>query len=373
MTCKEFRMLWNAKMTPARMIFDLLLGLCVIALCWLFIYVLWRPGVSARSGSSPLSQHEKLIEKDLKHYINKLSVEIGERNYAKYAKLQEAANWLGNELRNNELEVREQEYIVDRWKFRNVEVEVPGKTRPEEIIVVGAHYDTAVSSPGADDNGTGTAAVLELAKLFARKKPDRTIRFVLFSTEEPPFFSSKEMGSYFYADRCVRRNENVVAMLNPETLGYYSDAPESQKYPSKFVPGLPTKGNFIVFVSNMRSRPLVDACVGKFRDTTPFPSEGVAAPEWISGIDLADHYWFLKYGHQAVMITDTAPYRNPHYHSSADTADKLNFPAFARVVGGLEQVLQSLADEHTTFAKREEPVGINLFDSLPINTVDSAL
>lgn len=365
-------MLWNAKMTPARWILDICLGLCVISLCWLFMYVFWRPGVSAASGSSPLTKHELTIEIDLKRYINKLSGGIGERNYAKYAKLQEAANWLCAELKKTTLEVKEQEYTVDRWKFRNVEAEVLGATRPDEIIVVGAHYDTAVSSPGADDNGTGVATVLELAKLFAKKKPDRTIRFVLFSTEEPPFFSSKEMGSFFYVDRCVQRKENVVAMLNPETLGYYTELPDSQKYPSKFVPGLPTKGNFIVFVSNMQSRPLVDACVGKFRETTPFPSEGVVAPEWISGIDLADHYWFLKYGHQSVMITDTAPFRNPHYHSSGDTADKLNFRAFARVVGGLEQVVECLADKQMTLVKREERLGINLFDS-PINTVNSGI
>src|SRR6185437_3258892 len=159
-----------------------------------------------------------------------------------------------------------------------------GTQRPSEIIEIGAHYDSVVGCPGANDNGSGTATVLELARLMAHTKPKCTVRFVLFTNEEPPYFGGNEMGSYHYVQELKARKERVVAMLDLETLGYYTEAPHSQTYPSYFTPFYPDRGNFIAFVGNRRSRPLTESCIRVFRDTTKFPSEGVAAPEWVNGL-----------------------------------------------------------------------------------------
>jgi Zn-dependent M28 family amino/carboxypeptidase len=301
------------------------------------------PGVSYKGPSEPASPLEKTTEANLAKHIKILAGDIGQRN--RLSSLKKARDYIADTMSGYGYKIERQDYSVGETTFANLQAELPGRTDPSEIILVGAHYDSVCGSPGANDNGSGVATVLELARQNAGKLNARTIRFVFFGSEEPPFFSSSDMGSYHCAERCFQRKENIKGLLVMETLGYYTDKPGTQTYPCKFVPGYPTTGNFICFVGNMDSRPLIEKCVAIFRKTCNFPSEGVAAPNWVNGVDWSDQYWFWKRNYPALMITDTALYRYPYYHSLQDTPDKINYPCFARVVAGLSNVLHGIASK----------------------------
>jgi len=186
------------------------------------------------------------------------------------------------------------------------------------------------------------AAVIELARLIAAEKPARTLRLVAFVNEEPPFYHSDAMGSRHYARRSKERGENILAMLSLETIGYYSDWPGSQRYPFPLGFFYPSTGNFIAFVSNLSSRVLLHEAIASFRRHAGIPSEGVAAPAFIPGVDWSDHWSFWREDWAALMVTDTAPYRYPHYHSAQDTPDKVDYERLARVVTGLHGMLREL-------------------------------
>ena len=214
----------------------------------------------------------------------------------------------------------------------------------QEIVVVGGHYDTVSDSPGANDNASGTAAVLELARLLRNERFNRTIRFVAFVNEEPPHFDTHSMGSRHYAARSAERDEDIVAMISMETIGYFRTEPGTQHYPPPFSLFYPNRGDFIGFVGNLASRSLVRRSIRVFRETTELPSEGVAALGQIPGITWSDHSSFWLHGYKALMITDTAPFRFPHYHMPTDTPEKLDYDRMARVVAGVAEVLRDLAD-----------------------------
>jgi hypothetical protein len=161
--------------------------------------------------------------------------------------------------------------------------------------------------------------------------------------EEPPHFQSTDMGSVRYARRCRERGENVVAMLSLETIGYFSEREGSQKYPFPLSYFYPSQGNFIGFVGNRASRQLVRDVVGSFRTHARFPSEGAVLPAALPGVGWSDHWAFWQSGYPAVMVTDTAPFRNPNYHEASDLPDTLDYDRFARVVAGLEKVIAELS------------------------------
>jgi hypothetical protein len=152
------------------------------------------------------------------------------------------------------------------------------------------------------------------------------------------------MGSWVYAKACRARGDNIVAMLSLETLAYYSTAPDSQHYPPPLGLAYPSTGDFVGFVGNVSSRSLVRRAIGTFRQSASFPSEGAALPEGVPGIGWSDHWAFWQEGYKAIMVTDTAPYRNPNYHLPGDTPDTLNFDNLARVTAGIEAVITQLAD-----------------------------
>jgi Zn-dependent M28 family amino/carboxypeptidase len=189
------------------------------------------------------------------------------------------------------------------------------------------------------------AAVLEMARMFAAAKenPARTVRFVFFVNEEPPFFQTAKMGSVVYARACRQRKENIVAMWSIETIGYYSDVKGSQKYPAPYNLFFPSRGNFIGFVGKWSDRRSVHAAIAAFRRHAKFPSEGVAAPATVTGVGWSDHWSFWQSGYPGVMITDTAPFRYPHYHEPTDTPEKLDYERTARVVMGLTRAAREIA------------------------------
>ncbi len=198
-------------------------------------------------------------------------------------------------------------------------------------------------SPGANDNASGVAAVLELARLLKAEHLSRTVRFVAFVNEEPPFFQTREMGSRIYSSLSRQRGEKIIAMFSLETIGFYTNQKGSQHYPFPFSLFYPDTADFIGFVGNVSSRQLVRLAIEIFRNSTSFPSEGIAAPSWITGIDWSDHWSFWEEGYPAIMITDTALFRYQYYHSPNDTPDKINYEHMARVVKGISQVLIELA------------------------------
>jgi Zn-dependent M28 family amino/carboxypeptidase len=274
--------------------------------------------------------------------VIELAEKIGERNVVKYDELKKAADYIEAGLRVAG-PVSRQTYSASGRPCDNLEVEIRGTSAPGEIVVIGAHYDSVMDCAGANDNASGVAGMLALARSLAKSAPSRSLRFVAFVNEEPPHFRTDAMGSRVYARRCRERGENVVAMLSLETIGCFSDAPESQKYPSPLGLCYPSEGNFIAFVGNVSSRSLVRRCVRTFRAHAAFPSEGAALPSFLPGVGWSDHESFWENDYPAVMVTDTAPFRYPHYHRSGDTPDKIDYERCARVVAGVERVVRELA------------------------------
>jgi hypothetical protein len=306
-------------------------------------FMLWMPLKSYKGPWLPLSPQETRLRDVLQRDVRTIADEIGERNLFVYPHLVQAANWIETSLSRSGHKVRQLGYEVRGRICHNLEMEIPGRTRRKEIVVIGAHYDSVPGCPAANDNGSGVAALLALARAFAGALPERTIRFVAFVNEEAPFYRAAEMGSFVYAAECRRRGEQIVAMLSLETIGYYRDEVGSQRYPPPFSLFYPAEANFIAFVGNIRSGALVRRCLTAFRREVKFPSEGAALPEFVTGVGWSDHWSFWKAGYPAVMVTDTALFRYPYYHLAEDTPGKLDYDRMARVVTGLEGVIRNLA------------------------------
>jgi Zn-dependent M28 family amino/carboxypeptidase len=317
-----------------------LLGIGVLALAALagILYMVRMPGHSWRGALPPLTADETGTRDELRRHVQKLAGDIGARTAE--TGIDAAAEYIRQTLQSTGCAISELAYEAGGFTYRNIETEIRGTTG--QIVIVGAHYDTAGPYPGANDNGSGVAGVHEMARVLKGLAPRHTVRFVLFPNEEPPFFLGPHMGSVVYAKRCRERGEKIAGMLSLETIGYYSDEPGSQSYP--FPAGTyPTTANFIGFVGNVGSRALLQDCMRVFRETTSFPSEGIAAPADIPGVGWSDHSAFWQQGYPAIMVTDTAPFRYPHYHGAQDTPDKLDYERTARVVRGLERVIRALA------------------------------
>jgi hypothetical protein len=300
------------------------------------------PGCSHRGPLPPLTAGEAELDGRLRGHVTTLAGTIGERTVIRYRELRRAAEYVDGCFAALGFQVHEQSYRVDGRRVDNLWVEIPGSLRPEEIVVIGAHYDSPPGSPGADDNASGTAVLLELARLLRDAKPACTLRFVAFVNEEPPFFQTDRMGSRVYAAEAGRKKEKIQAMLALESIGFYDETPKSQQYPFPFSLFYPDTGDFIGFVGNFAGRSLLRRTVAAFRETTLFPSECVLAPEFITGIGWSDHWSFWQEGYPAIMITDTAPFRNPHYHEPTDTPDRIDYGRLARVTAGLGRVVREL-------------------------------
>ncbi len=315
----------------------------LIAIAALFWYSLGMPG---RSYNGPLPQvttEETELAARLKQHIAAIASEP--HNIDHYPNLEKAAQYIEQTLTAEGYRSVSQPYEVAETIVRNLEATIePSDTGPgTKTVVIGAHYDSIADAPGANDNASGTAAVLELARLLKDLRPEHTrLRLVLFVNEEPPYFQTGDMGSFRYAALLAERKETVAAMISLETIGYFSDAPGSQHYPSPFGAVFPNKANFVAFAGMPGSRPLVAEAMASFRRHTEFPSIGGIAPGFIAGIDWSDHWSFAQHGFQAMMITDTAIFRYPHYHRPTDTPDKVNYGRLARITKGIERVLRDM-------------------------------
>ena len=317
----------------------LVIFIAAIVSWWIMIKV---PGKSFNGPLPPLTKEEMRLRGEIKAVVDKLGQEIGERNVFRPRALDAAVHYLEDCLTAAGYQMEHQEYEAEDELCHNLITEIPGSEHPGEILLIGAHYDSVYGSPGANDNGTGVAAVITLARMFSGRNPPRTLRFALFVNEEPPFFQTARMGSLLYAKRCRERNENIIAVLIPETIGCYRDEPGSQDYPFPLSFFYPDRGNFITFVGDTSSRRLVCRAVESFRRQVKFPSEGAALPALIPGVGWSDHWAFWQAGYPAIMVTDTAPYRYPFYHTGQDTPDKIDYDRTARVVFGLGKIIDDL-------------------------------
>jgi len=301
------------------------------------------PGESFQGTASPLTPAEEALRVELIIHVQTLGSEIGERNLAHYPQLLSAAQYIEDQLSQAGWKVRWDEYQLQAKSCYNLEVELTGAS--PQIVLIGAHYDSVFGSPGANDNGSGVAALLALAERFAGSQNRKTLRFVAFVNEEPHYFQTSQMGSYVYAERCRKRGDQIEAMISLETIGYYSSQPGSQHYP---LPGLnliyPGTGNFIGFVGNVGSRALLREVIREFRRHAQIPSEGGALPAAVPGVGWSDQWSFWEHGYPGIMVTDTAPFRYPYYHSASDTPDKLDYESMTRVVAGLERAIRHLAN-----------------------------
>ena len=345
-----------APQKPPRRRTFLLIFRSILTLTVLFIVTVGylstsMPGRSYRGPLPPLTPAEGELRDELRHDVERLATAIGERNTYTIRALIAAGDFIAEELKAAGYTVEELSFETYGQPCRDIAVEPIGRRNPEQIVIVGAHYDTAEDCPGANDNASAVAALLALARRSYGRTPDRTLRFVAFTNEEPPWFKTSEMGSLIYARRCQERGERIVAMLSLETMGYYSDAPGSQKYPLPFGLLYPSQGNFIGFVGSLSSRAFVRDVVGLFRRHVQFPSEGAALPAFIEPAGWSDHWAFWQIGCPALMVTDTAPFRYPFYHDPQDLPEKLDYARLARVVTGLAGVIDDLTATATDASK----------------------
>jgi Zn-dependent M28 family amino/carboxypeptidase len=318
-------------------------ALLLVALALLWIVSIRMPGASFNGALPALTGPEAESSSRMRAHVEMLAGRIGERNYLRQRALDSAATYVHQAFASLGYTVTEHTYQAGGHRYRNIEAVLPGGARASEIVLVGGHYDSVYETPGADDNASGMAAVLELARLLRATPRNRTIRFVGFVNEEPPFFFSDSMGSRQYARAARARGDDIVAMLSMETLGYYSDSTGTQKYPPILGWFYPDRGNYVGVVGNIGSRSLVHRVIREFRAHAQFPSAGAAAPTQLPGIAWSDHWSFWQEGYDAVMITDTAPFRNPNYHEISDVPTSLDYDRMARVVHGLVAVIASLA------------------------------
>lgn len=266
-----------------------------------------------------------------------LSKEFPSRSGQRPEQLAKAAAFVEQELLSLGYVVESDVYSADTTPARNLIVEKKGLDTSKACIVLGAHYDTVVGTPGADDNASGIAGLIELARLFKDHPTKRTIRFVAFTHEEPPFFLTPLMGSRHYARRLKNEGTNIQVMLSLEMLGY-GDHRFQQKYPYPLLRTIgryPVNGNFIAIVSNLQTNKITKTIAEAMRQVCSIGVERLSAPGYLPPLFLSDHASFWRFGFPAVMVTDTAFLRNPHYHLVSDTADTLNYEFLAEVIKGL--------------------------------------
>ena len=296
-----------------------------------------RPVNSENPVSVEISTHARRI-------VRVLAEEFPSRSGLNPRALQGAAEFVEQEFRALGVSVHAHPYQARGGEVRNIVAERTGTGASLPCIVIGAHYDTVVGTPGADDNASGVAGLLELTRLLLSYRNRRTIRYVAFPHEEPPYFYTSQMGSRVYAQHLKRTNVPVQAMFALEMIGY--GGPElRQTYPFPLLQRLgryPRNGNFIALVGNMRTRRVVGTVKPAMRGACTIGVESLIAPGFLPPLFLSDHSSFWKYGFPAVMVTDTAFQRNPNYHRAGDVADSLNYGFLAQVVLGMRAAVLAL-------------------------------
>lgn len=340
MTQSSIEAQWQSQTQRRRRIIRVMLLIVLIIVLLLIGVWFWltQPLLSAARPNP-----ERTVDPSrLQAHVHKLSVEFFPRDESNIENLDRAAAYIKNEFSQTTALVSEQPYRVQGKSYRNVIAQFGPES--EERIVVGAHYDAYGLLPGADDNASGVAGLIELARLLGRQPPPMRVELVAFSLEEPPYFGTTGMGSSVHAESLRNQNLRVRAMFSLEMIGYFSDAPSSQHFPVGILGALyPSTGNYITVVGRLSDWSLARRTKASMRNASPLPVYSINAPTFVPGIDFSDQLSYWHAGYSAVMITDTAFYRNRNYHTAQDTEEKLDYKRMAMVVEGVYATVIELA------------------------------
>ncbi len=313
-----------------------------------------KPDESGKTGESgdPIAS----LESRLRGHVEMLAGVIGPRHLGKPSSIEATLSYLRRELSAigdaRGASVQSETYLVAAPDGSDVEatnlvMEWPGAKRPERTVILGAHYDTEAQTPGADDNASAVAVLIETARLLADVSSERTMRFVAFACEEMRHFASGSMGSQHHARACRNRGERVDGMLCLEMVGFYADAPGSQSVPHEIPRALhwlfPRRGDFIASVGNLRSWRLLWRFRRGFKRAVRFPLFSIGLPELIQPIRRSDNSSFWDQGYPALMITDTSYLRNANYHQPSDTPETLDYRRMAAVTVGVAGAMATIA------------------------------
>ncbi len=307
--------------------------------------------VGARSGSNAERLMEMPMPERLRHHVEVLCADgPGGRTRAQPEAYARAASYIEETLRGAGFAEVEREYVPGYEGLApNLIVELAGEGAADEMVVIGAHYDNIEETPGADDNASAVSVTLELARDHLRRhragdRDERTVRYAFFTNEEMPYFSTGDMGSQHHANSARERGEEITAMISVEMVGYFSDEPGSQRYPTGVeLPGLPDRGNFIAIVTRLEDAGLERRIAASFGEASELPIVPAALPTFVRGVTHSDHASFWRADYPAAMLTDTSFLRNPHYHMPTDTPDTLDYERMAEVYEGMLAVVRDLA------------------------------
>jgi hypothetical protein len=319
---------------------------CVVAVATIVILVLAALALLLRgpvvlrtpAGFEARPVSAERLERDVRH----LCTAFGHRSYVPPENLGRVADWIRSELEPTGLEVREQSYTIREGTYRNVIATRRGTDPSAGVVVIGAHYDAYGEMPGADDNASGVAVLLELARTLDDRPTAETRHLVFFVNEEPPFFAGEDQGSRHFALELLERGTPVDLMVALDLVGYFSDESGSQTLPSALLRlYYPSRGDFIGVVGDTRSGRWIHEVKRGMRAARSIPVLSFRGPRWIPGVDWSDHFWFRELGLPGVLVSDTAMLRNPNYHRRTDTPDTLDYPRMAGVVQALHGLLQT--------------------------------
>jgi Zn-dependent M28 family amino/carboxypeptidase len=313
-------------------------------LAWLLPLLLVFAGGLAACVTQPgvRALHSPPAEADvaaLERHVRMLAETLHPRSFD-HANLDAAATYIRDRLEDHGTSPQSQAFEVHGRTFRNI----IARFGPESgaLLVIGAHYDSCGDTPGADDNASGVAALIELARLLAATPPPHPVELVAYTLEEPPYFRTDDMGSRRHARALREQGRDVRLMISLEMIGYFRDERGSQRYPLGALKLLyPGEGNFIALVGAHRDFGAMRRVKGLFKGAADLPAVSINAPAFVQGVDFSDHASYWLYGMPAIMVTDTAFLRNPNYHAVTDTAETLDYARMAKVVRGAYAVAMS--------------------------------
>ncbi|MCX7817311.1 MAG: M28 family peptidase [Syntrophales bacterium] len=317
---------------------------CSIFVILLF-YLLYSLGKVKFKPAPVTTTNEYVRHLHIYRHVSVLAEKIGSRSVYEYEKLCQTRDYITKELELMGYKVELQTFYYNELPFSNIIATIPGTVFRDETVIFGTHYDTVYGTPGADDNASGVAVLLEICRLLKGFSPKRTLNFVFFALEEPPVFRSEHMGSFIYAKSLKERGENVIAMICLEMVGYFRDDKGGQSFPLPFMSYFyPSEPNFIAVVGNLKSRLLVETVSNLLEERKTLPVATLSTLSIIPGVDFSDHRSFWKFGYPACMITDTAFYRNPYYHTPGDRIETLDFFRMEVLLHNLVHLVKRLSE-----------------------------
>ena len=318
-----------------------LAGLICLSLSWSMPSFANNQGaVPKKHAQSKLQLEPQASPERLNDYLKQVIHPQAFRNYENTKELDRVAAYLKQQVESFSIPCEYQPYKVDAKTYRNVVCHI--QTGNAKKVILGAHYDVYGDFKGADDNASGVVGLIETARILSANKSrlKQNIDLVFYTLEEPPYFRTENMGSYVHAQSILKQKDTIQAVYILEMIGYF-DHKNVQDYPSGIGLFYPSHGNFIGAISNFNSRALGEQYCDSMKDIDQLDCQRLIAPSFVHGVDFSDHlnYWNLDI--PAIMITDTAFFRNKHYHTAEDTIEKLNFKKMAEVVNGLAYTLLS--------------------------------